>query len=163
MSMTQQPGRTLTVARRADAGTVRLADRDITGLILAAEQYGAQYDLLAAALNAATAYAQLRTAWGRSEAYADLTADEPYVPVRAPALPARPGTGIIRTVRLVPACIRHGRPVRLLLRAIIAALLSLLVLHLIPGQPSGPAAVTGLITWFALTARADLVLHGRSG
>ena len=105
---------------------------------------------------AATAYAQLRTAWGRSEAYADLTADEPYIPAPAPALPARPGTGIIRTVRLVPARIRHGRPVRLLLRAIIAAVLSLLVLHLVPGQPSGPAVVTGLITWFVLTARGDL-------
>ena len=105
---------------------------------------------------AATAYAQLRTAWGRSEAYADLTADEPYVPAPAPALPARPGTGIIRIVRLVPARIRHGRPVRLLLRAIVAAVLSLLVLRLVPGQPSGPAVVTGLITWFVLTARGDL-------
>jgi hypothetical protein len=48
--MTPHTGPTL-VARRADAGTVRLADRDITGLILAAEQYGAPYDLLAAALD----------------------------------------------------------------------------------------------------------------
>ena len=30
---------------------------------------------------AATAYAQLRTGWGRSEAYADLAITEPYVPV----------------------------------------------------------------------------------
>ena len=105
---------------------------------------------------AATAYAYLRTAWGRSEAYADLTADEPYVPAPAPALPVPPGTGIMPTVRLVPARIRHGRPVRLLLRAIIAAVLSLLVLRLVPGQPSGPAVVTGLITWFVLTARGDL-------
>ena len=37
--------------RRADAGTVRLTGRDITGLMLCAEQYGAPYDLLAAALN----------------------------------------------------------------------------------------------------------------
>jgi hypothetical protein len=105
---------------------------------------------------AATAYAQLRTAWGRSEAYADLTAGQPYVPALAPTLPARPGTGMIRTVRLVPARIRHGRPLRLLLRAAIAAVLSLLVLRLVPGQPSGPAVVTGLITWFVLTARGDL-------
>jgi ABC-type amino acid transport system permease subunit len=49
--------------------------------------------------------------------------------------------------------VRHGRPVRLLLRAIIAAVLSLLVLRLVPGQPSGPAVVTGLITWFVLSAR----------
>ena len=37
-------------ARRADAGTVRLGQRDIDGLILCAEHGGAPYDLLAAAL-----------------------------------------------------------------------------------------------------------------
>jgi hypothetical protein len=42
---------------------------------------------------AATAYAQLRTAWGRSEAYADLTADEPYVPAPAPRCRSRPVLG----------------------------------------------------------------------
>ncbi|MGA2830995.1 MAG: hypothetical protein ABSF03_33335 [Streptosporangiaceae bacterium] len=105
---------------------------------------------------AANAYAQLRTAWGRSEAYADLTAGQPHVPAPDPALAARPGTGIIGAVRLVPARIRHGRPLRLLLRAVIAALLSLLVLSMVPGQPSGPAVVTGLVTWFVLTAWGDL-------
>ncbi len=59
-------------------------------------------------------------------------------------------------MRPVPASIRYDRPVRLLLRAVIAAVLSLLVLRLVPGQPSGPAVVTGLITWFVLTARGDL-------
>ena len=49
-------------------------------------------------------------------------------PPRPPHCPPRPGVGIIRAVRLVPARIRHGRPVRLLLRALIAAVLSLLVL-----------------------------------
>ena len=78
------------------------------------------------------------------------------MPAPAPALAARPGTGIIGTVRLVPARIRYGRPVRLLLRAVIAAALSLLALSLVPGQPSGPAVVTGLITWFVLTVRGDL-------
>ena len=86
-------------------------------------------------------------------------------PDRRPALhprpgrdscPARPGAGIVRAALLLPARIRHGRPLRLLPRAIIAAVLSLLVLHLVPGQPSGPAVVTGLITWFVLTARGDL-------
>jgi len=37
--------------RRADAGTVKLTDRDITGLLLCADHYAAPYDLLAAALN----------------------------------------------------------------------------------------------------------------
>jgi hypothetical protein len=36
--------------RRDDAGTFKITDRDITGLALCAEQYGAPYDLLAAAL-----------------------------------------------------------------------------------------------------------------
>jgi hypothetical protein len=41
--------------RRADAGTVRLTRRDITGLVLCAEHGGAPYDLLAAALRAGPA------------------------------------------------------------------------------------------------------------
>jgi hypothetical protein len=45
----QQPVRVL-AARRADAGTVRLGERDVTGLVLCTEHYGAPYDLLAAAL-----------------------------------------------------------------------------------------------------------------
>jgi hypothetical protein len=36
--------------RRDDAGTFKITDRDITGLELCAEQYGAPYDLLSAAL-----------------------------------------------------------------------------------------------------------------
>jgi hypothetical protein len=36
--------------RRDDAGTFKITDRDITGMLLCAEQYGAPYDLLAAAL-----------------------------------------------------------------------------------------------------------------
>ena len=104
---------------------------------------------------AATAYAQLRTAWARSEAYADLTTGQPYVPAPA-TLPVSPGARLIRAARLVPARIRHGRPWHLLLRALAAAVLSLVVVHLLPGQPSGPAVVTGLAIWFVLTARGDL-------
>ena len=37
--------------RRADAGTVKLTDRDITGLMLCADHFAAPYDLLAAALD----------------------------------------------------------------------------------------------------------------
>jgi hypothetical protein len=36
--------------RRSDAGQVRLSARDITGLLLCAEQYASPYDLLAAAM-----------------------------------------------------------------------------------------------------------------
>ena len=37
--------------RRSDAGTVRVSGRDIDGLMLCGEMYGAPYDLLAAGLN----------------------------------------------------------------------------------------------------------------
>jgi hypothetical protein len=40
-------------ARRADAGTVRLSERDIDGLLLCGEHFGAPYDLLALALRVA--------------------------------------------------------------------------------------------------------------
>jgi hypothetical protein len=33
---------------------------------------------------------------------------------------------------------------------------SLAVLALIPDQPAAPAVITGLLTWFVLTGRADL-------
>jgi hypothetical protein len=41
---------TIRDARRADAGTIRLTGRDITGLVLCGEMQGAPYDLLAAYL-----------------------------------------------------------------------------------------------------------------
>ncbi len=37
----QQPGGSLLAGRRADAGTVKLTDRDITGLMLCTDDYGA--------------------------------------------------------------------------------------------------------------------------
>lgn len=115
---------------------------------------------------AASAYAQLRTPWGRSEAWADLAAASgpdtiplPVVPAADPdpaagpaAPPARPPGGLWQ----LPARVRRGRPLRLALRALAAAAAALLVLHLVPGQPAAPADVTGIITWFLLTARADL-------
>jgi hypothetical protein len=41
----QQPGGRALAARRADVGSVRLGARDIAGLVLCAEHYGAPYDL----------------------------------------------------------------------------------------------------------------------
>ena len=122
---------------------------------------------------ASAAYAELRTPWGRSEAYADLdpmaeragldgepvTAPLPAVTgaLRRPAgsPPASPRHPLITLVQL-PARIRHGRPRRLLVRASLAAVLSLAVLQLIPGQPAALADVGGLILWFLLTSRRDL-------
>ena len=105
---------------------------------------------------ASAAYGQLRTAWGRSEAYADLATGQPYIPAPAAPLPRAPGIGIVRAALLIPARIMHGRPLRLLARAVVAVVLSLLVLHQVPGQLSGPAVVTGLVTWLVLTGRGDL-------
>jgi hypothetical protein len=61
-----------------------------------------------------------------------------------------------RDVRQLPARIWHGRRLHLAARALAAALLSLAVLTLIPGQPAEPAVITGLIIWFLLTSRSDL-------
>ena len=73
-----------------------------------------------------------------------------------PARPsARPGDLLAAVVQL-PARIRHGRPRRLVVRALAAAVASLAVLHLIPGQPAAPALITGLVTWFLRTGRSDL-------
>jgi hypothetical protein len=122
---------------------------------------------------ATAAYAQLRTGWGRSEAYADLdpctagaddTSPLPAVPggEPPPAAGPAPAAAPVRmtwqpgAVWLLPSRIRHGRPLRLIIRALAAALLSLAVLHLITGQAAAPALVTGLITWFLLTSRSDL-------
>jgi hypothetical protein len=123
---------------------------------------------------ASAASAQLRTGWGRSEAWADLGSEDggggpPTTPLAAvPGFPAIPrlqpppahplaaaraaAAGVVR----LPSRIRHGRPLRLALRGAAAAGLALFVLHLIPGQPAAPAVVTLLITWFVLTARSDL-------
>jgi hypothetical protein len=59
-------------------------------------------------------------------------------------------------VRQLPGRIWRGRPLRLMARALVTCLLALAVLHLVAGQPAAPALVTGLITWFGLTARSDL-------
>ena len=115
---------------------------------------------------ASAAYAELRTPWGRSEAYADLLAravrDSEPATGPLPVIPAQdlePG-GLPRhplaAVLEFPARVRYGRPGHLLARAVIAAVLSLVVLQLIPGTTAAPADITGLITWFALTGRRDL-------
>ena len=56
--------------RRSDYGVVRLGQRDIDGLILCAEHYGAPYDLLAAALGAQPARLRGITARWRRAGYA---------------------------------------------------------------------------------------------
>jgi hypothetical protein len=118
---------------------------------------------------ASAAYAQLRTPWGRSETYADLTAHPGYGhqpsgdPGTAP-MPAATGPGPrpalpltrLYAILMIPERIRHGRPLRLVIRGAIAAAVSLAVLRAIPGQPAAPAIITGATLWFLLTGRSDL-------
>jgi hypothetical protein len=107
---------------------------------------------------ASAAYAQLNSPWGRSEAYADLTEgqhDTTPLPVLTGS-PAQPARLTIRPLRQLPSRVVHGRPLRMLTRATVAALVSLAVLRLAPGQPAAPADVAGVVFWFALTARSDL-------
>jgi hypothetical protein len=111
---------------------------------------------------ATAAYAQLRTPWGRSEAYADLTdgtgQDTGTAPLPAVTGPDEPPGPPVRlsSVLLIPERIFHGRPLRLAIRGLIAAAVSLIVLRVIPGQPAAPAIVTGAALWFVLTGRGDL-------
>ena len=106
---------------------------------------------------ASAAYAVLRTTWGRSEAYADLIAQAPPTGP-PPARPRRrlPPRRLFRAVALMPARIRHGRQLRLLLRVLAAGLLALAVAHAGAGAPAQGGTVTGLAVWLALTIRADL-------
>ena len=142
---------------------------------------------LARYTQATAAYAELRTPWSRSEAYADLveqawregryddypdryddypdrypggadpgTEPLPAVPVAAPASRLVSPWQVLLALVWLPPRIRRGRPLRLLIRAALAAGLSLAVLALIPGQAAAPADVAILITWFTLTGRKDL-------
>ena len=44
-TITALAGTGLSAARRADAGSVRLGERDVAGLLLCGDMYGAPYDL----------------------------------------------------------------------------------------------------------------------
>ena len=121
---------------------------------------------LAAYTAASAAYAELRTPWARSEAYADLAeraargGDEPDTSplpvVGGPGpVPVPPWQPLLAAWQL-PARIWRGRPLRLAVRGVIAAALSLLVLHMIPGSAAAPADVFGLALWFVLSGRRDL-------
>jgi hypothetical protein len=108
---------------------------------------------------ATAAFAQLRTPWARSEAYADVMEGQPDT---TPLPPIPPGFDAdrppltYRPLLLLPERIWHGHPLRLALRAIVAAVLSMVVLALIPGTAAAPADVLALGLWFVLTARSDL-------
>jgi hypothetical protein len=109
---------------------------------------------------ASAAYAVLRTGWGRSEAWADLTPrnliDRRHRLLPPPAPAAGTAISPWRALILVPARIQHGRPGRLTLRILAAAVLALLVLHSGAGTPPVAGLLTGIATWLILTSRGDL-------
>jgi hypothetical protein len=108
---------------------------------------------------ASAAYAALRTRWGRGEAYADYVAGRNLVAFRRrvrPSRPLSPGRRMWRAVAVAPARIRRGRPRRLTLRILAAAILAFLVALSGAGTPAVAALITGIGTWLLLTSRADL-------
>jgi curved DNA-binding protein CbpA len=159
--MTTNPFEILGLPERADLDdeTVRGAWRAIAAATHPDRPDGGD---LARYTAATAAYAELRTGWGRSEAYADLryaASDTSPLPVITGSYPAPgpvPPPPQPRDLRQLPARIWHGRRLHLAARALAAVLLSLAVLNLIPGQPAEPAVITGLTIWFVLTGRGDL-------
>jgi len=161
MTATPNPFRALGLPERPDLTDeqVRAAWRNIAAATHPDRPDGGD---LARYTAASAAYAELRSPWGRSEAYADLadqaddgpvTAPLPPVPGEAPPVP--PWQPLLALTQ-VPARIRSGRPLRLAIRGLIATVLALIVLQLVPGTPAAPADVLGLIIWFVLTGRKDL-------
>ena len=106
---------------------------------------------------ASAAYAELRTAWGRSEALADLrdTAPPGYGP---PPETGKTGTAemILNAAAVFPRRIRHGRPWHIAARAAVAAAVAWAAVTFAAGTPAAPAAATGCALWFILTSRHDL-------
>jgi hypothetical protein len=103
---------------------------------------------------AQAAFAQLRTAWGRSEALADL-AVLPHVPPAPAPHPVR-WHALFTAAGVLPARVARGRPLRLLARALLAACAGYAAARLVPGTPAVPAVQAGCALWWLLTAKADL-------
>ena len=161
MTTTPNPFRALGLPERPDLTDeqVRAAWRNIAAATHPDRADGGD---LARYTAASAAYAELRSPWGRSEAYADLADQADDGPVTAP-LPPVPGEEPpvppwqpLLALTHVPARIRSGRPLRLAIRGLIASVLALIVLQLVPGTPAAPADILGLTIWFVLTGRKDL-------
>jgi hypothetical protein len=105
---------------------------------------------------ASAAYAALRTPWGRSEAYADLMASGPHAARKARAGPDRPGAQAARALLLIPARIRHGRPLRLTARILAAVILAVIAAESGAGGPAAAGVAAGLTVWLVLSGRGDL-------
>jgi hypothetical protein len=103
---------------------------------------------------AAAAYNLLRTRSGRGEVLAD--AAEAAGPIPPPGPGQRGVRWLAGQVARLPGRIRAGRPWRLTARVAAMLALCVAVLAVTGNRPAGPALVTGLLTWLALTAHRDL-------
>jgi curved DNA-binding protein CbpA len=128
---------------------------------------------------AAAAYTALRTRFARGEVLADLG----VIPPRAQKRERRRGGGtdaraaesttgrrslpvwgfasLTRAAGRLAGQARHGRPLRLGLRILAAAVASTAAVLAAGPHPAAPALVTGAATWLILTARRDLAPPGR--
>ena len=110
MGRTGQVSQDTTLARRSDAGAVRLGARDVAGLVLCADMYGTPYDLLATYLGvrddrqraivarwrragyAATGTLGAGPAWCWLTRAGLAVVGQPYTPARPPAARDRKST-----------------------------------------------------------------------
>jgi hypothetical protein len=106
---------------------------------------------------AAAAYTLLRTAAGRVEALADMT--EPGG--SAPGGPVTRKYPLARAAATAAWRIRHGRPARLAARLLAAVATGAVAVAGVGWQPASAAAITGTLTWLALSARHDLATRRR--
>jgi hypothetical protein len=77
-------------------------------------------------------------------------------PGRTGALALSRVRGMARAARLLPARVRYGRPRVLILRTLAAAALAEAAAHSGAGPAPVAGVLTGIATWHALTACADL-------
>ena len=139
---------------------------------------------------AAAAYTELRTRYGRGEAYADLTTRNTPAPgnQQRPAPPApvprrdtaphhettpdrdtathrdtasQPNTPRRETPAGLAIRIHRGRPALLALRIAIAAAISAAAFAAAGAQPAAGGLAAGALTWLLLTARHDLAPPSR--
>jgi hypothetical protein len=100
---------------------------------------------------AAAAYTELRTQFGRNEARASLTPAGTLASGRTSA-----SGGAARLLADIGPRLLSGRPIRLLLRVIVAGGAVAVVVLAAGRGAAAPALTTGVLTWLVLTARHDL-------
>jgi hypothetical protein len=66
-------------------------------------------------------------------------------------------TTAARHATALPARARHGRPLRITARAVIATTTAIVTARVIPGTPAEPALWAGAALWWALTLSPDLM------